>query len=244
MSHINKQKKISNAMLIVMLAGVLFLILFLTKAIDTEFSEILFLVPGLSATFLGLIFYFVFKHYAEEFDKIVQGNKYLAKWHVDSFVWTNFIEKDYKFNQDKSFKMIKITLFVFIPVIIIGCIMIGEYFEMMLFTAIMSGTVLLTTAIVYLVNFQKYQARKNNSSADIIVTEKALIINSEFYFWTVWGSRFEYLKYQEEENMLQFVYSVSSKSGRINQEINVPIGNSEQEQLNKIREHFSDKIKA
>jgi hypothetical protein len=244
MNHTNLQKKISNAMLIVMLAGVLLIILFLTKVHNNDFSLILFLVPGLLATTIGLIFYFVYKYQAEQYEKILQSNNYLARWKVDNFVWTNFIEKDYNLSSKKSYEMGKYSLFIIVPLIVICGFMMENTVEIIFCSATVLGCVALTGFLIYFFNKQKYISRKNIGSADIIVTEKALIINSEFYNWSVWGSRFEYLKYLEDENMLQFVYSVSSKSGRVNQEINVPIGNSEQEQLNKIREHFSDKIKA
>jgi hypothetical protein len=238
MNHTNLQKQISNAMLMVILAGVLLIILFLVKVYDNDFSVILFLVPGLLATTIGLIFYFVYKYQAEQYEKILQSNNYLARWKVESFIWANFIEKDYKFNLKKSLEIGKYSLFIIIPILLICSFLIGEIMEITAFVTIMLGTFALTAGLIYLIIRQKYQARKNNSTADIIVTEKALIINSEFYNWAFSGSRFEHLKYMEDENMLQFVYSVNSKNGRANQEINVPIGKSEHEQLKKILDFF------
>jgi hypothetical protein len=241
MHHTNIQKKISDAMLIVIICGVSLIIVFITNIFGNDYSELLFLFPGLLSTILGLIFYFVFKNQAVQFDKIINSNNYLAKWKVDSFVWNNFIEKDYKFNMKKSYQMAKVSLIIIVPVIIFCTCMMDDNFDRLLFSAIMAGCFIVTSALIYYFNNQKYQQRKKLSSAEIIVTEKSLIINSEFYNWGAWGSRFEHIKHLEEENMLQFVYSVSSRSGRINQEINVPINKYENEQLSKIKEFFKNK---
>jgi len=188
---------------------------------------------------VGIIIIFVYRSRAKQLDKILSGENRIALWKYSPEEWIRFVEADHEAD-----KKLKRNLFYTIAVIsIIVGILLTAVNKEPIFMVIIAGIILIV-AIPALWAPQYRFNKLKNSEAEVLISEKGLIIGKIFHLWLGLGASLDSvsLSIDTDPVIIIFHYSMPTRTGRQVEEARVPVPWGKYDEAVKIVNYFNSRI--
>ncbi|MCX7737303.1 MAG: hypothetical protein N2319_11395 [Candidatus Kapabacteria bacterium] len=255
----SKQKKeYYNPQRTVAIVWMILAFLFLLVVLSVIVLEIDINEGGGAMIFLGLflfvvsiIVFLIYLTRAIQFDRIYKAldpanddsedELILAKWTYDKAFWDEFINVDMreKLSTNKSLFIITTILIV----IIFGYFMIEDT-ETAPYIGLAGLAFIIFLFLISRLTPVLSARRLKNSNPECIITRTGLILGKQFHNWSSMGTRLESVRFtQDEQAMLEIIYSYPGKVTRSNYTILVPVPPDQLKKAKEIVEILENEIK-
>jgi hypothetical protein len=235
----NTQRRIVNQWYIITL--VFLIAIFLPSQIGIDGEDGGFAISFFAGfmVMVGIIIIFVYRSRAKQLDKILSGENRIALWKYSPEEWIRFVEADHEAD-----KKLKRNLFYTIAVIsIIVGILLTAVNKEPIFMVIIAGIILIV-AIPALWAPQYRFNKLKNSEAEVLISEKGLIIGKIFHLWLGLGASLDSvsLSIDTDPVIIIFHYSMPTRTGRQVEEARVPVPWGKYDEAVKIVNYFNSRI--
>ena len=188
---------------------------------------------------VGIIIIFVYRSRAKQLDKILSGEERIALWKYSPEEWMRFVEADHLAD-----KKLKRNLFYMIAVIsvIIGVLLTAANKEP-IYMVIIAGIIVMVAIPALWAPAYRFKKLKN-SDAEILISEKGLIIGKMFHLWVGLGASLDKVLISAETDpiIITFYYSMPTRTGRQVEEARAPVPWGKYDEAVKIVNYFNSKI--
>lgn len=176
---------------------------------------------GVLFIIIGLVISFIYGKLARRLDEILSGEKLLAHWTYSDEEWRQYTETDYKIDRREKWQLFLIVAGISVVVGVFLALLNPEAWW--IFACIILGLIAFTGLAAWLSTLYFHHKNKTSKSA-VWISENGVYFNKILHAWNVIGSKFERIKYLEETpRLIEFEYSVISRSGRDHQTVRVPV---------------------
>lgn len=235
----NTQRRIVNQWYIITL--VFLIAIFLPSQIGIDGEDGGFAISFFAGfmVMVGIIIIFVYRSRAKQLDKILSGENRIALWKYSPEEWIRFVEADHEAD-----KKLKRNLFYTIAVIsIIVGILLTAVNKEPIFMVIIAGIILIV-AIPALWAPQYRFNKMKNSEAEVLISEKGLIIGKIFHLWIGLGASLDSVSLSTDTDpaIIIFHYSMPTRTGRQIEEARVPVPWGKYDEAVKIVNYFNSRI--
>lgn len=182
-------------------------------------------------TMTGIIVILVYRSRARLVDKILDGEGRIAQWKYSPDEWYKFIERD--FDEEKKAKK---NLFYLVAAI---SVLIGFILMILVKDPLILLIILGIIAMIAIPAFAapRYRMRKlKNSEAEVLLARDGLIVGKMIHLWIKMGARLDLvlLDNTTDPNIVEFHYSMPSRTGRQEEVARVPVPAGRMEEAMKI----------
>lgn len=235
----NTQRRIVNQWYIITLVFLIAIFLPSQIGIDGEDGGFAISFFAEFMVMVGIIIIFVYRSRAKQLDKILSGENRIALWKYSPEEWIRFVEADHEAD-----KKLKRNLFYTIAVIsIIVGILLTAVNKEPIFMVIIAGIILIV-AIPALWAPQYRFNKMKNSEAEVLISEKGLIIGKIFHLWIGLGASLDSVSLSTDTDpaIIIFHYSMPTRTGRQIEEARVPVPWGKYDEAVKIVNYFNSRI--
>ncbi|MFA5973010.1 MAG: hypothetical protein WC780_11715 [Lentimicrobiaceae bacterium] len=232
----NTQRRIVNLWY---LLGILFLgLVFLPSIIGLDGMNGGFALSFVSGFMVisSFIVIVIYRSRARQFDKILSGEGRIALWRYSPEEWMSFVSKDFE-----AEKKLKGMLFMTIAVIsiVIGIVLI-LYFRDLIFIPIIMGIIALIAIPAIWAPRYRFSKLKHSDS-EVLIAENGVIVGRMFHLWESTGTSLDKisLNINGNPNVIEFVYSAITRTGRQEEVARVPVPKGKLEEAIKLVEYFN-----
>lgn len=187
---------------------------------------------------MSIIVILIYRSRAKQLDSILAGEGRIAVWKYSTEEWERFTAID--FEEEKKAKKF---LFILISVI---CVIVGSILwivvEDVLIMFISLGIIPVVAVPAFLAPRMRYKKLKN-SEGKALISEKGVIVGKMFHLWVKLGAQLDQvlLVTDEQPAILEFHYSMPTRTGRQEEVARVPVPYGKMEEAEQIGHYFSSK---
>ncbi len=236
----NSQRRIVNLWLILM--AVFVFCMFLPSIIGLDGFDGGFALSFTAGfmVFMSLVVIFIYRSRAKQLDKILKGEGRIVIWRYSQDEWIHFIAADFEDEKKSKKTLFFLVAAIAIVVGIIMMIVLGDPLALLIAAGIIP--------IVAIPAFWAPRARFNklkNSEPKALISEKGVIVGKMFHLWVNLGASLDQIVINTEEmpNIVEFTYSMSTRTGRQVEVARVPVPKGRTEEAIRIVEYFNSKPK-
>lgn len=184
---------------------------------------------------VSLIVIFIYRSRAKQLDKILSGEGRIAVWRYSHDEWVRFIAADFQ-DEKKSKKML---FFVIAGIAIIVGILLMISLKDPLALLIALGIIPIVAIPAFWAPRYRFNKLKN-SEPKVLIAEKGVIVGKMFHLWVSLGATLDEVVINTEENpnLLEFTYSMPTRTGRQVEVARVPVPKGKMEEATHIVNHF------
>lgn len=235
----NSQRRIVNLWIVLMF--VFMFLIFLPSLIGLDGMDGGFALGFVSffMVIMSIIVILIYRSRAKQLDSILAGEGRIAVWKYSPDEWVRFVGVD--FEEEKKLKK---SLFLLVSVI---CIVVGIILwiaaEDVLMMLICLGIIPLVAIPAFLAPRMRYNKLKN-SEGKALISEKGVIVGKMFHLWVKLGARLDQVVLVADEHppILEFHYSMPTRTGRQEEVARVPVPKGKIEEAQRIGNYFSEKM--
>lgn len=235
----NSQRRIVNLWIILMF--VFIFLIFLPSIIGLDGMDGGFALGFVSffMVIMSVVVILIYRSRAKQLDSILAGEGRIAVWKYSPEEWERFTTID--FEEEKKAKNF---LFKLVSVI---CVVVGILLwiavEDVLIMYISLGIIPLVAIPAYLAPRMRYKKLKN-SEGKALISEKGVIVGKMFHLWVKLGARLDQvvLVTDEQPPILEFHYSMPTRTGRQEEVARVPVPYGKMEEAERIGNYFAERL--
>ena len=235
----NSQRRIVNLWWILM--AVFIFLIFLPTIIGLDGMDGGFAISFVSVFLVisSLIVILIYRSRAKQLDSILAGDGRIAVWEYSPEEWERFTTID--FEEEKKAKNFLFKL-VSVICVIVG-ILLWIAVEDVLIMFISLGIIPVVAIPAFLAPRMRYKKLKN-SEGKALISEKGVIVGKMFHLWVKLGARLDQvvLVTDEQPPILEFHYSMPTRTGRQQEVARVPVPYGQMEEAEQIGNYFSSRI--
>jgi membrane protein YdbS with pleckstrin-like domain len=235
----NSQRRIVNLWWILM--AVFIFLIFLPTIIGLDGMDGGFAISFVSVFLVisSLIVILIYRSRAKQLDSILAGDERIAVWKYSPEEWERFTTID--FEEEKKAKNFLFKL-VSVICVIVG-ILLWIAVEDVLIMFISLGIIPVVAIPAFLAPRMRYKKLKN-SEGKALISEKGVIVGKMFHLWVKLGARLDQvvLVTDEQPPILEFHYSMPTRTGRQQEVARVPVPYGQMEEAEQIGNYFSSRI--
>lgn len=232
----NSQQRIVNLWIILML--VFIFLIFLPSIIGLDGMDGGFALGFVSffMVIMSIVVIFIYRSRAKQLDNILAGEGRIAVWKYAPDEWERFTRID--FEEEKKAKKFLFTL-VSVICVVVG-IILWIAIEDILIMFISLGIIPVVAVPAFLAPRMRFKKLKN-SEGKALISENGVIVGKMFHLWVKLGARLDQvvLVTDEQPPILEFHYSMPTRTGRQEEVARVPVPGNKMEEAARIVEHFS-----
>jgi hypothetical protein len=190
---------------------------------------------------IGIIVIVIYSGRARLLNNIFNGKDILAHWTYSPDEWMQYTEKEYKERKQLN-KGLAITISVIALITGIIFFLVDHKGGLWVLLAM----VLLVAIIAFTAWFTAwYNFRQNKKYiGETYITENALYLNRQLHTWRGLGARLDSVNLTDSKpaHLLKFIYSVPTRTGMQEYQINVPVPTGHEEEAKKVLDHFKSAV--
>lgn len=235
----NSQRRIVNLWWILM--SIFIFLVFLPSLIGLDGMDGGFAISFVSGflVIMSLIVILIYRSRARQLDSILAGEGRVTVWKYSPEEWKRFIKID--FEEEKKAKKLLFKL-VSVICIIVG-ILLWIAIEDALIMFITLGIIPLLAIPAFLAPRMRYKKLKN-SEGKALISETGVIVGKMFHLWVKMGARLDQvlLVTDEQPPILEFHYSIPTRTGRQEEVARVPVPYGKMEEADRIGNYFAERL--
>lgn len=235
----NSQRRIVNLWIFLMF--VFIFLIFLPSLIGLDGMDGGFALGFVSffMVIMSMVVILIYRSRAKQLDSILAGEGRIAVWKYAPDEWERFINID--FEEEKKAK--KMLFFLVSGIcVVIGIILLLVVKDVLIL--LISLAIIPVVAIpAFLAPRMRYKKLKN-SEGKALIAEKGVIIGRMFHLWVKMGATLDQVVLVTDENppILEFHYSMPTRTGRQEEVARVPVPKGKMEEAERIGDYFSRRI--
>jgi len=232
----NSQRRIVNLWIILMF--VFIFLIFLPSIIGLDGMDGGFALGFVSffMVIMSIVVILIYRSRAKQLDNILAGEGRIAVWKYSPDEWERFTRID--FEEEKKAKKFLFTL-VSVICVVVG-IILWIAIEDILIMFISLGIIPVVAVPAFLAPRMRFKKLKN-SEGKALISENGVIVGKMFHLWVKLGARLDQVMLITDEHppILEFHYSMPTRTGRQEEVARVPVPGNKTEEAARIVEHFS-----
>lgn len=188
---------------------------------------------------MSIVVILIYRSRAKQLDSILAGEGRIAVWKYSPDEWQRFTAID--FEEEKKTKKF---LFLLVSAI---CVVVGILLwirvEDILIMFISLGIIPIVAIPAFLAPRMRYK-KLMNSEGKALISEKGVIIGKMFHLWVKLGAQLDQVVLVTDENppILEFHYSMPTRTGRQEEVVRVPVPQGKMEEAERIGDYFAERI--
>lgn len=190
---------------------------------------------------IGIIVIVIYAGRARLLNSILCGKDILVHWQYNPDEWMKYTEKEYR-----ERKQMNRGLAIMISVI---SLVIGIIFFLVDHKGglwVLLAMVILVAVIAFTAWFTAWYNYRQNKKylGETFITANALYLNHQFHTWRGLGTRLDSVNLTDSKPhcLLKFVYSVPTRMGMQEYQVNVPIPRGHEEEAEKVLNYFKNAL--
>ena len=235
----NSQRRIVNLWWILM--AVFIFLVFLPTIIGLDGFDGGFAISFVSVflVIMSLIVILIYRSRAKQLDSILAGEGRIAVWKYSREEWERFTAIDFEEEKKAKNFLFKLVSVICVIVGIILWIVIQDVLIMFI-----SLCIIPVVAIpAFLAPRMRYKKLKN-SEGKALISEKGVIVGKMFHLWVKLGARLDQVVLVTDEHppILEFHYSMPTRTGRQEEVARVPVPYGQMEEAEHIGNYFAERL--
>jgi membrane protein YdbS with pleckstrin-like domain len=188
---------------------------------------------------MSIVVILIYRSRAKQLDSILAGEGRIAVWKYSPEEWERFIAID--FEEEKKAKNFLFKL-VSVICVIVG-IILWIVIEDVLIMFISLGIIPVVAIPAFLAPRMRYKKLKN-SEGKALISENGVIVGKMFHLWVKLGARLDQvlLVTDEQPPILEFHYSMPTRTGRQEEVARVPVPYGQMEEAEQIGNYFAERL--
>ena len=235
----NSQRRIVNLWIILLF--VFIFLIFLPSIIGLDGMDGGFALGFVSffMVIMSIVVILIYRSRAKQLDSILAGEGRIAVWKYSREEWERFIAIDFEEEKKAKNFLFKLVSVICVIVGIILWIVIQDVLIMFI-----SLCIIPVVAIpAFLAPRMRYTKLKN-SEGKALISEKGVIVGKMFHLWVKLGARLDQvvLVTDEQPPILEFHYSMPTRTGRQEEVARVPVPYGQMEEAEQIGNYFAERL--
>jgi hypothetical protein len=190
---------------------------------------------------IGIIVIVIYGGRARLLNNILSGKDILVHWQYSPDEWMKYTEKEYK-----ERRQLNKGLAIMISVI---SLLIGVIFFLVDHKNgkwVLLAMLVLIAVIAFTAWFTAWYNYRQNKKylGETFITENALYLNRQLHTWRGLGARLDSVNLTDGKppHLLRFIYSVPTRTGMQECQVNVPVPTGHEEEAEKVLNHFKSSV--